>query len=365
MTVKTSGLFPLVLVSLLCGGMAAMGAAQAAAEPATAESSVALNPAHPDDYTVVKGDTLWDISARFLSKPWLWPEVWYANPQIKNPHLIYPGDVISLVYVDGQPQLRLRRGSAAGGSGGSDKLSPQVRVEPLDMAIPTIPIDAIQQFLNHSRVVSQKELDAAPYIVESADEHLITGAGDRIYVRRIASAEQTRYNVYKQGKPYRDPDTGETLGVEALYVGDASLQRFGDPSTLLLTHTTREAVVDDRLLPVDVNEIQRNFLPHAPSAAMKGRIIAVIDGVTQIGQHQVVVLNRGTREGMEVGHVLAIFQVGVTVSDKTSDKLSNSVTLPDERAGVLMVFQTFDRVSYALVMSASRAIHVLDRVSNP
>ncbi len=362
MTVKTSGLFPLVLVSLLCGGMPATGAAQAEAKPATVESNVALNPTHPDDYTVVKGDTLWDISARFLSKPWLWPEVWYANPQIKNPHLIYPGDVISLVYVNGHPQLQLRRGGAGYGP---SKLSPEIRVESLDTAIPTIPIDAIQQFLNHSRVVSQKDLDTAPYIVESADEHLITGAGDRVYVRRIASADQTRYNVYKQGKPYRDPDTGEELGIEALYVGDASLQRFGDPSTLLLTHSTREAVIGDRLFPVDANEIQRNFQPHAPSASMQGRIIAVIDGVSQIGQHQVVVLNRGTREGMEVGHVLAISQAGATVSDKTSDKLSDTVTLPDERAGVLMVFQTFDRVSYALVMSATRPIHVLDKVSNP
>ncbi len=358
MTVKTSGLFPLLFVSLLCGVIAVMGPVPAAAKSATADSDIAVNPAHPDDYTVVKGDTLWDISARFLSKPWYWPEVWYANPQIKNPHLIYPGDVISLVYVNGRPQLRLRRG-------GTDKLSPQIRSEPLDTAIPTIPIDAIQQFLNHSRVVSQQELDAAPYLVESADEHLITGAGDRIYVRRITAPTPLHYGVYQQGKPYRDPDTGEALGVEALYVGDATLQRFGDPSTLLLAHSTREAVIGDRLLPMDENEVQRNFMPHAPATAVKGRIISVVDGVTQIGQHQVVVLNRGTRDGMEVGHVLAIFQAGSTVADKVSGKRGDTVTLPDERAGILMVFRTFDRVSYALVMSATRPIHVLDKVSNP
>jgi hypothetical protein len=359
MTAKPSGMLPLLLVSLLAAGPIVSGGAQAGAQNASASGSVALNPSHPDQYTVVKGDTLWDISARFLSKPWLWPEVWYANPQIKNPHLIYPGDVISLVYVNGRPQLRVRRGAVA-----TEKLSPQVRSTPLDSAIPTIPIDAIQQFLNHSRVFSQKELDAAPYIVESADEHLITGAGDRVYVRRLPSAATTRYSVYREGQVYRDPDTNEQLGVEALYIGDANLQRFGDPSTLQLVRTTREAKIGDRLFPVDSDEIQHNFLPHAP-ASMHGRIIAVIDGVTQIGQHQVVVLNRGTRDGLEVGHVLAISQAGDTVADTVSGKRGDSVTLPDERAGILMVFRTFDRVSYALVMSATRAIHVLDKVDNP
>lgn len=348
----------MLLVSVLAAGVVASGSAQAEPQTASASSSVALNPAHPDEYTVVKGDTLWDISARFLSKPWLWPEVWYANPQIQNPHLIYPGDVISLVYVNGRPQLRLRRG------GGTDKLSPQVRSTPLDSAIPTIPIDAIQQFLNHSRVFSQQDLDAAPYIVESADEHLITGAGDRVYVRRLPSAATSRYSVYRPGQVYRDPDTKEQLGVEGLYIGDANLQRFGDPSTLQLVRTTREAKIGDRLFPVDADEIQRNFMPHAP-ADMHGRIISVVDGVTQIGQHQVVVLNRGARDGLEVGHVLAISQAGARVADKVSGKRGEMVTLPDERAGVLMVFRTFDRVSYALVMSATRAIHVLDKVDTP
>lgn len=347
----------MLLASLLVAVPVMASSAQAEPQDANASSSVALNPSHPDEYTVVKGDTLWDISARFLSKPWLWPEVWYANPQIQNPHLIYPGDVISLVYVDGRPQLRLRRG-------GSDKLSPQVRSTPLDAAIPTIPIDAIQQFLNHSRVVSQQEIDAAPYIVESADEHLITGAGDRVYVRGLTSAETNAFSVYRRGQVYRDPDSNEELGVEALFIGDANLQRFGDPSTLQLVRTTREAVIGDRLFPVDADEIQRNFQPHAP-ADMHGRIIAVVDGVTQIGQHQVVVLNRGTRDGMEVGHVLAISQAGSTVADKVSGKRGDTVTLPDERAGVLMVFRCFERVSYALIMSATRPIHVLDKVDNP
>ncbi len=361
MTAKPSGMLPLLLVALLVAGPVASGGAQAEASPTG--SSVTLNPAHPDDYTVIKGDTLWDISARFLNKPWLWPEVWYANPQIKNPHLIYPGDVISLVYVNGRPQLRLRRGRVGSGSS-SEKLSPQVRSTPLGSAIPTIPIDAVQQFLSQSRVFSQQQFDAAPYIVESADEHLITGVGDRIYVRHLSSAETPRYSIYHQGQVFRDPDTNEQLGVEALYVGDADLQHFGDPSTLKLVRATREAQIGDRVFPVNTAEILTNFQPHAP-ASMHGRIIAVIGGDTQVGQYQVVVLNRGTHDGLEVGHVLRISQAGSTIPDTVSAKRGDQVTLPNEPAGILMVFRCFDRVSYALVMSATRGIHLLDKVDNP
>jgi hypothetical protein len=328
------------------------------ATPALADE-IALNPNHPDSYVVVKGDTLWDISGRFLQHPWLWPEVWQNNPQIANPHLIYPGDVITLVYVDGKPQLRVNRGHS------NVKLSPTAREERLDRAIPTIPIDAIKQFLTQPLVVGEGELEAAPYVVESADEHLVTGAGDRVYVRGITDTTQGRYNLYKPGEPLIDPDTKEMLGIQAIYLGDATVQKFGEPATLALERTTREVGIGDRVKSVDQDEIHASFLPHPPATDVKGRILSVLDGVSQIGRYQVVSINRGTREGMEVGHVLRIHQAGQAVKDKVTEAPNDKITLPDEDAGLVMLFRTFEKVSYGLVMEATRPIHVLDYVTTP
>jgi hypothetical protein len=329
------------------------------AAPALADE-VALNPSHPDRYVVVKGDTLWDISERFLRDPWLWPEVWDINPQIANPHLIYPGDMISLVYTDGKPRLRLERGGRP-----TVKLSPTAREERIDRAIPTIPIDAIKQFLTQPLVVEQGDLESAPYVVESADEHLVVGAGDRIYVRGITDTSQGRYGLYHHGDKLIDPDSKELLGVQAIYLGDATVQRFGDPATLSVDRSTREIGIGDRLKPVSADEIHASFLPHAPASDTKGRIIAVHDGVSQIGRLQIVVVNRGKREGMEVGHVLRIQQAGQEIKDKVTTARNNKVRLPDEDAGLLMLFRIFDKVSYGLVMESTRPIHVLDYITNP
>ncbi|HHO69286.1 MAG TPA: LysM peptidoglycan-binding domain-containing protein [Gammaproteobacteria bacterium] len=320
---------------------------------------VVLKDGHPDRYVVVKGDTLWDISERFLDKPWLWPEIWYVNPQIENPHLIYPGDVINLVYVDGKPQLRVQRGKA------TIKLSPRVRAERLDKAIPTIPVDAIQQFLSRPLVVGEDELARAAYVVSSAGEHLITGAGDRIYVRGLKDEGYSRFNAFRPGSTYVDPETGEVLGFEAIYLGDGTVERYGDPSTLSLIRTTREVNIGDRVLPITREDVQPYFQPHAPKAGLQGTIISVLDGVSQIGQYQIVVLNRGAREGVDVGTVLAVYQAGETIRDQVSGRKKDIVKLPDERAGLVMVFRTFDKVSYALVMKATSALHVGDRVKNP
>ena len=342
----------------------------------TAIAEIALNPDHPTQYAVQKGDTLWDIAGRFLRDPWLWPEVWHANPQIANPHLIYPGDVVSMVYVDGKLQLRLDRDGIS--SVPSDltvvKLSPIARPETIDHAIPTIPRDAIQQFLNVPLVVDKNELPTLPYIVANADEHLVTGAGDRVYVRSIQEQDTKYFNIFRTGATLRDPDTKEILGYEAEYIGDATVQRYGDPATMLLTKTTKEAAIGDRLKPVDAQYSQLHFLPHAPSQPVEGKIISVVDGVTQIGRYQVVILSRGTREGMEVGHVLSIYQTGRTIRDtvqkgakgfKLLKALGKTVKLPDEEAGMLMIFRTFEKVSYALVMEATRPIHIFDTVRNP
>ena len=322
-------------------------------------ADVELRSDHPDRYVVKKGDTLWDIAGRFLRNPWNWPHIWYANPQIDNPHLIYPGDVLVLVYdEEGKPRLKLERGLPV------VKLSPKARVEPLRKAVPAIPLEAIGPFLTHPLMTEPGALDGAPYVMQGADEHVITGAGDRVYVRGIADSSVTEYSVVRPGRNYVDPDSGELLGQEALYIGTARLERAGDPASLRLVSTQREVLVGDRLVPADPRGGEEAFQPHAPGETVNGRIIAVMEGVTQIGQHQVVVLSVGEAEGIQRGHVLAVYRAGAQVVDPVSEE-RELVRLPDERAGEVMVFRTFDRVSYALVMRAERAMHLHDAVRNP
>ena len=336
-----------------------LGLALAVLATAAYADQVVLKDGHPDRHVVVKGDTLWDISGTFLDSPWLWPEIWYVNPQIDNPHLIYPGDVITLVYVDGEPQLRVQRGK------GTFKLSPKVREERLDKAIPTIPIDAIQQFLTQPLVADKETMENAAYVVSSAGEHLIVGAGDRIYARGLADDQGDRFHVFRPGDPYIDPVTNEVLGHEALYLGDSSVERFADPATLKLTRTTREINIGDRLMPMTQEDVHAYFAPHSPDASIEGSIISVVDGVSQIGQYQIVVLNRGSREGVDVGTVFEIYQAGDRIMDQVSKERNASVKLPDEKAGILMVFRTFDKVSFGLIMKATSALHVGDIVRTP
>lgn len=311
---------------------------------------------HPNEYTVVKGDTLWDISARFFQDPWHWPSIWHANPEIANPHLIYPGDLISLVYIDGKPRITVTKRSR------DVKLTPQGRIEPIHKAIPTIPLDAILPFLTKPQIVGKDTLDNAPYMVQSDEEHLIAATGNRIYVRGVADSSVKNYSVVHSGKTYKDPDTDEVLGYEAIYVGDAVLLDHGDPSTFKLGSTKREVLIGDRLLASGEDSYNAHFLPRVPDVQIEGRILAVMGGVNQIGTHQVVVINRGEREGLEPGHVLAVYQLGKTVRDTVSSDSSDTVKLPDVRAGTMMVFRTFDRLSYALIMRANRNLQVLDSV---
>ncbi|MBT3046723.1 MAG: LysM peptidoglycan-binding domain-containing protein [Candidatus Thiodiazotropha sp.] len=320
-----------------------------------ATEHVALNPSHPERYTVVKGDTLWDISSMFLRDPWLWPEVWYVNPQIENPHLIFPGDVIELTYRDGRPMLQLSR---------KDRLSPRVRATPLDQAIPTIPIDAIAPFLTRPYVVDENELEKAPYIVHFLDDHIVGGAGISYYARSIMEERPIQYAVVRPEKPYKDPDTGEILGYEALYVGNSELKRTGDPAKLLLTSSEIEALIGDRLIKAMEEEPLIDFQPRVPESAIEGRIISVLNGVTQIGQYHVVVLNKGSNVGLEAGHVLRILQGGEDIRDIVKGR-GETVRLPLEEAGHLMVFRTFEKVSFALVMDATKPLHVLDWVRTP
>lgn len=328
--------------------------------PLVAEE-VVLKTEHPQRYEVVKGDTLWDISGKFLKYPWHWPDIWQVNPQIENPHLIYPGDVVSLVYRDGRPVLEVTRGLAA------YKMSPKVREIILEDAITTIPLSAIEPFLSKPRVVGEEVMDAAPYIVASAEERLISGAGDIVYARGMEESDGKYFSVFRGGKVYQDPVTEEILGYEAIYTADALVQQKGNPTTVELRYTTREVLIGDRLLPVEDGDYDLNFIPRRPEHEVDGLIISVFDGVSQVGQYQVVVLNQGKREGLEPGHVLSVYQTGDMVRDTVlSEKgdRNKTVILPDEYAGVAMVFKIFEKVSYAIVMKANRPIHLGDKVSS-
>lgn len=325
----------------------------------TAPAPVALRDEAPLTYTVKAGDTLWGIANRFLLDPWQWPEVWYVNDQIRNPHKIYPGDVLKLVYVNGRPQLM--RGDRMAGAG-VERLSPQVREMPLDSAIPMIPIDAIRQFLNGPRLVTNEELGAAPYVLSFADGHLAGGAGIGIYVQNLPSDQGYSYSVVRRGQIYRDPDNGDVLGHEAVPVGYAEVSEYGAPASAMLVRTTREALIGDRLLSVEPEAFSENFYPRAPEKAVGGRIIAVTDGFSQIGQYQIVAMNRGSNHGLEPGHVLDILQAGRTAQDPYSIR---RVALPEVYAGQLLVFKVTPRVSYGLVMSVTKPVHELDKVEKP
>jgi hypothetical protein len=351
------------LVLCSAAGSAPMtGITLAAQEASATAGQVALNPNHPDRYVVKRGDTLWDISAMFLRDPWYWPEIWYANPQVENPHLIYPGDVLTLVYVNGQPQLQVQRAAA---SGGAEKLSPRVREESLENAIPTIPLEVIGAFLSRGSVLQKDEIKGAPYVVAIREEHMIGAAGNELYVRGDIAGVDYGYSIVHVGDKLVDPDDGDVIGYEGVYVGAGTIRRVGDPSTLFLNDTTREALEGDRLISRPAT-FPAYFTPKSPSQPVEGSIIAVVDGVSQVGQYQVIIINRGARDGLEAGNVLRVWQTGDKVDDHDKPgRISRNVRLPDEPAGISMVFRTYDRVSYALIMEATSEIHVLDTVRNP
>lgn len=310
---------------------------------------------HPERYTVVKGDTLWDISARFLNNPWYWPEIWHVNPQVQNPHLIYPGDRLALVYIDGKPRVTKVSSSDV------VKLSPQIRSESIDTPIPAIPLDAISSFLSETRIVSPEELNGAPYVLEGEDGRIITGAGDRVYARGEKPAD--RVGVFRRSKQFMDPDTGEFLGLEARSIakGEVTAEN-GDVLTLNLTNSSEEVRIGDRLLISEDRRLTTNFVPTPPGDDIEGVMISVEGGVNQIGQYDVVAINRGEREGLEPGNVMAVLKSGNMVRDPVTNEM---IELPSERAGLLMVFQTYEKMSYGLVLQATRPLSVGDKVTNP
>jgi hypothetical protein len=388
-----------------------------------------INPGHPENYTVVKGDTLWDISARFLQEPWRWPEIWGDNPQIYNPHLIYPGDIVSLLYEDGEPVLNLERGTSQLVTGRNVKLYPTIISTQNAEAIQSIPIDAIQQFLEQSIVLDENEIEQWPYIVSNYDGHLMASSGDIIYVRDIPKESKiVKYSIYRKGASYVAPKKahekveGEILGFEALYIGDATIQKRGDPASAIITIADKEVMKGDRLFPHTNEGFTNEFVPRTTNSVMKGSILSVLDGVSEISQYQVVVLNLGKEQGLEVGNILGVYQSDYVVEDRIGPNIkkdnsqkdteitkesndanggltkilvqavdatirsgldvigginsfeesylaiankqakSKNVSLPEEYVGVVMVLKTFSKVSYAMVMEAKRPMHVLDTI---
>ncbi|AZV32535.1 LysM peptidoglycan-binding domain-containing protein [Cobetia marina] len=311
----------------------------------------------PSTYVVVRGDTLWDISGRFLREPWLWPEVWRANPQIKNPHLIYPGDRISLYYENGEPRLRLERGQ-----GGVVKLSPKIRKIPKREAVPPIPLEKISAFLKDHRVVDPGLLENAPYVVAGDDTRLISGAGDTVYARGQWPAYDT-FSIYRTGQRYLDPVTQEFLGLEMISIGDVQLERReGDIGVMHVVSANREILNGDLLLPADGGAISTSFQPQPPVEVSGGEILAAPDGLRNIGRNDIVALNRGSRDGVEPGFVFGVERQGETITDP---KTGEPITLPGEEGGLLMVFRIYDKVSYALVMKAERPLSVGDKLLEP
>lgn len=347
---------------------------EAAVDNASSSSATATNPAHrialapnaPDSYVVKRGDTLWGIARTFLRDPWYWPEIWHVNPQVENPHLIYPGDTLRLVYIDGQPRIVLERGDTV-------HVSPRLRSEPREAPIKTIPFQTVAAFMSKPSVLTDEQLKEAGYLLSSRDNHEAISEGNTIYVRGLKSVEVgQRYAIVHVGDALHDPDDNALIGYNGIYTGSGRVTRSGDPTTLLMTDSSRESEPGDKVLPGNI-DVALDFVPSAPRKPVTGRIMAVSDGVNTIGQYQVVVINRGARDGLAPGNVLMVYDAGGLVSDRekhgflsgSSEFFAEKVRLPDERTGTFMVFKTYDRVSYGLIMEAKDIIRVKDRVSNP
>jgi hypothetical protein len=353
--------------AIAAGGTGAPVAPAAAPE----DSSGLLKPGAPMHYTVKRGDTLWGIASMYLKDPWLWPEVWIINPQIPNPHLIYPGDKLALAYgADGRPQISVAQAGAA-------RLDPRLRSTPLESAIPTIAYNAIAAFLSRPSVMTADEIRHAPYVLAFRDMHEVAGSGNEVYVRNLSAAENARFAVVHVAGPLRDPDDGKVIGYEGIYTATALVERAGDPAKALLIDPARETLRGDRLLTADSSETPVNFALRAPAGQVNGRIIDIVGGTDIGGQFAVVVINRGKRHGLEPGNVLAIDQAGDVVRDLfrggkqigdtngVGTSFAPKVKLPDERSGTLLVFKVFDRLSYGLIVGASNTVHVQDVVRNP
>ena len=351
--------------------------AAADTQPQAAEAPVPqVNPNAPLTYTVKRGDTLWGIASMYLRDPWDWPEVWYINPNIRNPHLIYPGDKLALAYdSNGRPQVRLVEASAL-------RLEPRLRSSPIAAAIPTIPYSAIASFLSRPTVLTKSEANEAPHIVAFRDDHQIAGSGVIAYISGLGADPHSRYSVMHVSDKLRDPDTGRLLGYLGIYTATALIT---EPPTrpavrAELIDTARETLRGDKLISTDV-EPPLDLVPHAPSTQVNGKIAWIVGdtGISDLaGQYDIVVINRGADAGLEPGNVLEVDKVGGVVRDINAGDgsalslkgdlgqvFAPRVRLPDERAGTMLIFRTYPQVSFGLIVGASNTLQVGDVVHNP
>lgn len=397
---------PLAVAALLgafCAGLQAQDFPVTAAQQSTADqaarSGVALSdlaPQAPDSYTVKPGDTLWGISGMFLKSPWRWPELWGMNREdIRNPHRIYPGQQLFLEKSNGRATLGTRRGAGggAGQPGNTLRISPHTRTSTLaDSALPTLSAQSIEPFLAEPLIVDALEFAMAPRIVATQEGRVLLSRGDRAYAsgdyadgstgKKLSAGKDKPFNfrVFRNAKPLKDPTTQAILGYEAQYVGQAELvrgesstevqEKDGErhsekvPATIDIVGSKEEMRIGDRLMPEPPREL-RNYVPHAPSGPLSGQIVSVYgSAVAFVGSSQIVVVNRGSRDGLERGHVMAILQDGERMLDKT-DSARTPIKLPNERNGLLMVFRTFENLSYALTLQVVHGVKVGDRFTNP
>ena len=337
--------------------------------PAPAPTADMIKPSAPTEYTVKRGDTLWGISTVFLKNPWEWPEIWYVNPKIHNPHLIYPGDVLVLAYdKGGHPQISIEHESAL-------RLEPGLRSSPLDDAIPTIPYAAIAAFLSRPALLAKQDIKGAPYVLAFPDEHQAAGDDQIVYARGLGNAPTgARYSVIHVGDPIVNPENGKTLGYEGIYAATAVVQRPAKVTRTVLVDAARETLRGDCLLP-DSSATPLTFSMKPPSQPVHGQIISVVDSVAVVGQYDIVAINRGARDGVGPGTVLAIDVAGDVVPDRGPASYENTdrnllgfvktVRLPSERAGTLLVFKSYDDMSFGLFVGASGPMRVADVVRNP
>jgi hypothetical protein len=317
----------------------------------------------PDRHVVVRGDTLWGISGKFLKEPWRWPEIWNMNrEEIKNPHLIYPGQVVYLDRSGKTPRLRLGKPVKSGS--GTVKLQPHVYSDPVQQAIPSIPPNQIEPFLSQPLVVEQGELDTVPRIVAGPEFRGMMGNGDQAFATAIPDASVVRWNVFRPGKPLIDPDTGATIGYEAFFLGNANLVQPGEPAALQITVAKEEIMRGDRLIPAPpVNII--SYVPHRPDNQVAARVMTIYGGVNEGGRASIVSLNRGKNDGLEVGHVLALFRNRIASAIDQDTMRRVDTPIPEERYALVFVFRVFNGVSYALVLESSKPVTVGDYARNP